>query len=447
MVSDSTTTMLALDDLEDVPLAALEEEIATLASQLDAGTSRWLELLGELARRDGCGLEWASLAQWLSFRCAVAPAAAREYLRVAERLTELPLIRAAFSRGELSYDKVRELTRVAETETEAELLELAEALTVTQLQRSLRAYRWVTSEEAEDAQSAEMLDWYWDDDGSLVLRARLAPEDGALVVRALERARDAARERRRQSAAAAQAGGSEAACDAPRPDEAGCPDVDALVAMADLSLGGGEARPAGERSEVVVHVDVETLAAGAEGRAELADGPAIAGETARRLACDAGLVLLAERDGLPLSVGRRTRTISPALRRALQARDGGCRFPGCTNTRFVEAHHVTHWAHGGETRLDNLLMLCRRHHRLLHEGSCTVDLTGGGEARFTNRHGVALEAVPRPPPGGLGALLAGNRAAGVHIDGDTGRHGLGDPLDLDAVVAALDDILTARSAA
>jgi hypothetical protein len=134
------------------------------------------------------------------------------------------------------------------------------------------------------------------------------------------------------------------------------------------------------------------------GRSELADGTQIAAETARRLACDAALVALAERDGRPVSVGRKTRAISPALRRALASRDGGCRFPGCTSRRRVHAHHIEHWARGGETKLANLVQLCPFHHRLVHEGGFTLERTGTGLS-FRRPDGRPIRTIPRPTRG------------------------------------------------
>ena len=155
--------------------------------------------------------------------------------------------------------------------------------------------------------------------------------------------------------------------------------AEALIAVADAFLAGGAgtgrtARAGGDRYQVVVHADAAALS-GEEpgGRCELDDGSPLAIETVRRLACDASIVQLLERDGQPLRIGRRTRTIPPALRRALNARDRGCRFPGCGSRRFLDAHHIEHWAKGGATDLDNLLLLCGHHHRLLHEGGYRVD--------------------------------------------------------------------------
>ena len=143
------------------------------------------------------------------------------------------------------------------------------------------------------------------------------------------------------------------------------------------------------------------------GRCELADGSPLAIQTARRLACDASLVRLLERDGQPLRIGRKTRTIPPALRRALTARDRGCRFPGCGSRRYLDAHHIEHWADGGATDLENLLHLCGHHHRLLHEGGYRITRTAGAGISFQRRDGRPIPACPgaraRAAPGTLPA--------------------------------------------
>jgi uncharacterized protein DUF222/HNH endonuclease len=398
-------------DLAKLSFAELEQELAGLAAHIYAGTCRWLELVAEVDRRDklvGC-----TCAQWLAWRCGLTPRTAREHVRVARALDGLPAIRVAFARGQLSFAKVRALTRVAEPANEEGLLELALELTAAQLERALRAYRRVTTEEAASVQEAAYLDWYWDEDGSLVVRGRLAPEDGALLLKALEAG----------YAALCEGGSAE-----PRPTSA-----DALAAVAELTLSGGE-RSGGDRHQLVVHVEATALSGG-EGGCELAEGPALAAETARRLACDASVVELRERDGEPLSVGRKTRSIPPALRRALRRRDRGCRFPGCENHRFVDAHHIEHWARGGETSIDNLVLLCHRHHRLLHEGGYSVERLPAGALRFRYPWGQPLPDSPRSPPGSLGSLL--ERNARLRVGTDSYRCGTGDRMDLDLTVAAL----------
>jgi hypothetical protein len=215
--------------------------------------------------------------------------------------------------------------------------------------------------------------------------------------------------------------------------------VEALAAVADLALARPDGnRTSGERYQVVVHVDAPALAADADGRCELADGAPVAVETARRLSCDGSVVELVEGEGRILSVGRKRRTIPPALRRALAARDRGCRFPGCDRTRFVDGHHLRHWSRGGDTSLGNLLSLCRRHHRLVHERGYTVTLDDDGEARFVNEYGVAIPNVPRPPPpSGPHALPDRHRRLGLRIDKNTCRNGTGDRMDLPLAVDAI----------
>jgi len=169
-------------ELARLSFAELEEELACLAAHIYAGTCRWLELVAEVDRRNklvGC-----TCAQWLAWRCGLTPRTA--HVRIARSLGGLPAIRSAFARGQLSFAKVRALTRVADPANEAGLVELALELTAAQLERALRAYRRVTTEEAAAVQEAAYLDWYWDDDGSLVVRGRLAPEDGAVLLEALE---------------------------------------------------------------------------------------------------------------------------------------------------------------------------------------------------------------------------------------------------------------------
>jgi hypothetical protein len=145
------------------------------------------------------------------------------------------------------------------------------------------------------------------------------------------------------------------------------------------------------------------------------------------------------RDGLPVSVGRSRRTVPPALRRLLEARDDKtCCFPGCERRRHLQAHHRRHWAHGGETSLENLVLLCFHHHRLVHEGGYTVEHDRVGGLRFRNRHGVLCPTLPpRPPPGSADELRAGNYRLGLSIDRRTNRNGDGDPLDLGLAVLAI----------
>ncbi len=139
----------------------------------------------------------------------------------------------------------------------------------------------------------------------------------------------------------------------------------------------------GERPHVSVVLDLPSLEGRAGRRCEYEDGGVIHPETARRIACDAGIVrIIMDGESQVLDVGRRTRTISPALRRALVARDGGCGWSGCERpARWCDGHHIIHWADGGLTALDNLVLLCRRHHRMVHEGKADL-VRDGPKTKF-----------------------------------------------------------------
>jgi hypothetical protein len=173
-------------------------------------------------------------------------------------------------------------------------------------------------------------------------------------------------------------------------------------------------------------------------QSRLADGPALAPETVRRLGCDASVVRIIERDGRPLSVGRRTRAIPPALRRALRAREDGCRFPGCTHRRFLHAHHIKHWARGGETKLENLVNLCSHHHRLVHEGGFAVERTGPRSIRFCRPDGRPIPAAGACTRASGPTLRQQNRERGAPIDAFTCMpRSAGDPLDYGIAVEGL----------
>lgn len=400
---------------QEQPLELLEREICTLAAHLAAATCRWLLLIAEFDARAGWA-EWGvtSCAHWLSWRCGIGIHAAREHTRVARMLGGLPLVREAFASGELSYSKVRALTRVASEKTEAQLVELARHATGAQLEQVAGQYGRVlraTSDHAQAVHERQRLSTHWDDDGMLVVEGRLAPEDGAALMAALDQAAASVPEQTRELGA-------------------GAVRAQALVALA---TGGDQA------AEVVVHVDVDTLPADEiKHRSELADGPALAPETVRRLGCDAAVVAMIERNGEPLSVGRRTRAIPPALRRALRTRDRGCRFPGCTHAHHLHAHHIQHWAHGGPTEIGNLVQLCSYHHKLVHEGGYRVQLGIGAGLEFSRPDGRVIaqrcEARPASGPG----IAAQHRGRGMSIGPDTCRPlSAGDRLDCDIAVGGL----------
>jgi hypothetical protein len=376
---------------------ALGEQIALLSAQIQAATYQLLVMIREFDERDGWSEGFRSCAHWLNWRTGLGLPAAREKVRVARALGDLPLVSAAMSEGTVSFSKVRALTRVATSENEADLLEFAHAGTAAHVERLVRAWRRVDRvEEAEQENlrhESRYLSAWVDEDGMVVVRGRLAPEAGAALLRAL----DAAEERLFEVAK-----GEEAHAVAPVQRNA-----DALGLVAESALANGlDSGCRGDRYQVVVHVDAPVLAAAGgalnsasarasgEGQAVLADGQNVSAETSRRIACDAATVVMThDGQGRTLNVGRRTRVVPTPLRRALDYRDAGCRFPGC-GVKHCDAHHVEHWADGGETKLTNLLSLCRLHHRAVHEGGFGVEWDGQGEPRFFRPNGMLLEVAP-----------------------------------------------------
>ena len=421
----------AIDDLAD--------EIVTLSAHIHAATHQLLVLIAEFDRLRGWELAgYSNCARWLAARTGIDLGAAREKVRAARALQDLPLTSEAMSRGELSFSMVRALSRVARADTEAELLELARGTTTAQLERMVRAWKKGnrTDEEAQERERhrSRSFSVFPDDDGMYVVRGRLTPEVGALLMRAIEAAGDALfREHGKPEVRAAD------------------PDTDATQLRADAvgllaeralaaGFGAAAARSEGaasdyessavdvpisgthaQRYQVVLHVDPETLSAeGEPGRSELEDGTRISAETSRRLSCDASVVKVSHaKDGSILEVGRKTRTISSGLRRALEVRDRGCRFPGCS-MRFTQAHHVRHWADGGETGLSNCLLLCGYHHQLVHEGGWRVEWWGKGRPVFHDpRGGTHFDGRWKPPElpeRPVAALVRENTLRGVEPD-------------------------------
>jgi hypothetical protein len=430
-----------------MPSEQLELEITELAAHVNAATCRWLGLVAEFDRREAWA-EWGckSCGAWLAWRCGLSPAAAREQLRVARKLADLPVARAAFGRGELSYSQVRALTRIATPHTEQDLVELARHSTASQLEVVVRAYRGVLDRELGDSEAEHRRRYVrcgHDDDGSLILSARLPAEEGALVLAALEAGREALRPGPEESASAetTHTGDED---ERREPEKRGPSNADALLLMSQTLLSSGPTggSPA-DLHQVVVHVDADALTATGEGASEegacqLERGPALHPETARRLACDASVVRIVERDGRPLSVGRKTRTVPPALRRALRTRDSTCRFPGCDQHRFLHAHHIDHWVRGGRTDLSNLIHLCAHHHRLLHEGGYRIKRRVRGGLCFRRPDGRAVPLVPSRPSGSVEDVVSRNRARALTIGSETCvPRWYGDPLHLPWVVDGL----------
>lgn len=421
----------------------LAAEICTLAGHINAANHRWLMLIAEFDRRDG----WAdnatqSCAHWLNWKCGIAMGAAREKVRVARALEDLPKISAAMECGKLSYSKAREITRVASAETEDYLLMIAEHGTAQHVEKLVRAYRRCQdaeelSREARQQQN-RCVSYRYDEDGSLILNCQLPAEVGALVLKALELAVQAL-PTATDLTVGVPAGTSTSTSTATPPVPLRTRRADALGLMAESFLQHGAMEAHGtDRHQIVVHVAAETLRDRTAGCCEFEEGSSMPAETARRLACDASVVALIENDdGEPLNAGRKTRTISAPLRRVLTARDKGCRFPGCANARYIDAHHIHHWANGGETKPSNLVSLCRFHHHAVHEGGIRIEILDDGALRFIKPNGIAVDSIApgyTQPLSDWSQVTSDNARRQIHIEpvtavtrwaGETMDYGMG----------------------
>ena len=368
------------------------------AALIAQATCEFLLMLADFDRREGSrwfvGLK--STAHWLGWACSMAAGTAREHLRVARALPDLPLTVAEFRAGRLSYSKVREITRVADRVEEEVLVEMARAMTASQLARTVSSFRAVDGTRL-DQEARREARWHVREDGMVEIRAVLPAEIGAELLTALELALDRDGSEPTGSAGSDESGrgaaGRGAAADRSEPVD---PDVgraaeitteatldqrraDALGDLARTYLAAEPDDRSGEdRHLVVVQVSAESLgqdvpAGTSPGptsqRCGILDAGPLEPTTAERLACTGKVSLeVADAAGEILHLGRSRRLASRAQRRALRLRDATCTFPGCHQTKHLDAHHLTPWSEGGPTDLDELALLCRRHHVMVHEG-------------------------------------------------------------------------------
>lgn len=398
----------------------LGEEIAALATQVNRATHGLLTRIRRFDEVEGWAEQGAkSCAHWLTWRIGLDTGAAREKVRVARALGTLPKIDEAFATGSLSYAKVRAVTRIATPQSEDRVLEVAMAATGAQLERICRRLRSATEAELEVAESRTFRGRALGS-GLTKLEIVLTADEADLVIQAVERARD--------SLAAQQTSNAES----PRPRAA-----DGLMELVASYLAGQSADdvPSAPKAEVIVHLERDLTSDASTLTAALDDGTPVSAETFRRLACDSGLVAATvDEDHAVLDVGRRTRAIPTAIRRALWLRDQGCRFPGCASTRFLHGHHVRHWLHGGRTALTNLVLLCSFHHRQVHEAGFTLTLTESAQVlvRAPSGQNVSAETFAAP-------LVDWNSMRRDEATGETMRPPSwdGEPLDYSAAVDAL----------
>jgi hypothetical protein len=338
--------MTAMFRLPRRSLDELEEALVAHAQRMNAAEYAFLELVREFDLRQGWkAWQFNNCAEWLNLKCGIVVGTARKKVRVATALFDLPRISQAFAAGELSCSKVRLLSRVATPHNEVQLLEHAQRATAEQVQRRCQllrnADRAASTHDVNEIHRGRFLSRSVDGSGRMTISVELTEEAGALVD----------------------------------------------VARAYLAGESGQSASPADHYQVVVHVDERAL------RESPADGARsdLPIESIRRLCCDTSVVTVTEdAAGNPLDLGRRHRVVQTALRRALEARDRHCCYPGCSHTRWLQAHHVKHWIDGGKTSLDNTLLLCSAHHRCLHEGGFRILINHAGEWYFETAAGKCL---------------------------------------------------------
>ncbi|MGH3830957.1 MAG: DUF222 domain-containing protein [Pseudonocardiaceae bacterium] len=446
-------------DVVGLSTPELEAELVGLAGHLAAAQCRFLLLLAEFdAREAWAGPGLRSCAHWLSWRVGMDLRTAREQLRVARALPTLPLVSAAFGTGRISYAKARAITRIATPQTEEDLLEMALAGTASHLERVVRLARAAGSDAAAAVTAQRSVRWDWAEDGSLLLRARLPGEQGALFLAALElfleptqaAEQPDSEQRTELPGGSAEHSGPEPAWEAAQAelvaaaserapgaavDRVAARRADALMALAEAARTKGaedRSESASERFDVVVHVHADTATAEIEG------GPALPISTAHRLACQARVsALITDQQGNPLYLGRRHRLVSRHLLRALRARDHGrCRFPGCANQR-VDAHHIVSWLAGGRTDVSNMVLICRFHHGLIHDHGYQIHWVNGN-LEFRRPSGALIPEVAPPTTGTVEHLVEAHAAQRLVITSDSlTPTWSGEPLDPDPILLRL----------
>jgi hypothetical protein len=374
--SPVTGTEVWVSQLEELDDEGLVLAVDRAHQRLSEAQSELFRLIREVERRElwhGSGAR--DMAHWLSIRQGISLWKARRWISASEALQTLPDLERALSSGELGVDKVVELSRFASFESEAGLISWAKRVSCAAVRRKADL-ETRSIEEAQEAERGRFVRWwYLDDDTRFGLEAELPAAQGATVARALERVAE--------SLPGMPGEEDPVFADARR--------ADALTAICSSRLA--EDADA-DRATVVVHARMDDLARD-DGAAQIERGAAIHAETARRLLCDARVQIVVEDpDGEPVKIGRVSREPSTAMLRQLRYRDGECRFPGCGATRFTQAHHIVWWSGGGRTDLDNLLLVCSFHHKLVHELGWRIARSTTGEITWFQPDGTRYRAGP-----------------------------------------------------
>lgn len=336
------------------------------------------------------------MGQWLAAHLGISVSEGLRRTKAAHALERLPLLGEALERGILSFEKVLQLARYLQPETEEDEIRWARKARLDAIKRKADVSNRPTLDDVQALEVSRYLAmWECDEFGSLGIQGRLPAAEGALFKRAIE-------------AAAKEVPVS--------PDEEPDEDRQMMDALYDLAVGGGSVAKGPGSHTVVVHADLDALIAADRG-VEVEGGPVIAPEVASRMLCDCRLEFnVHDGHGAVVGIGRADREPPRWLRSLLKHRDGGCSFPGCCLTNHLAAHHIIHWEHGGRTDLVNLTLLCHHHHKLVHEFGWKVVLNEAQSAEWFRPDGSRFEPAVRSGP--RAGFLVEER------DEPTQRHGI-----------------------
>jgi hypothetical protein len=415
------------ESMTPAQLEALGDEIAIFAARIDVAEHALITRLRAFDAHEAWGpTGFLSCAAWLSWRIGIGIKAAREKVRVARALASLPKVDALFARGELSYSKVRAITRAATPETEQYFIDVAMHATATQIEQLAHAYQRVHNLSGDSWQQLlgqrRFVRRCETPGGMIRIELQLPPEEAALVWNAMQSAMDQRDEAPAEASDTPPAPVATQASAVAQPRESGeAVDERRADAVVDVARAYLQHRPRtlGSGYELVVITTPEQLENGSGGVGGfLPDGTPVPLHVARMLAGDGSRVdVVMGKDGELLDVGRRTRTIPSAIARGLWLRDGGCRVPGCGRKRHLHAHHIQGWAQGGPTRLSNLVLVCSGHHRMIHEGKLSSAIREG-RIVFADQKGRDIPGVPSAVASGhdLEDLELFLREAELHLD-------------------------------
>jgi hypothetical protein len=393
-------------ELTALPPSGLVQAIDAAHERVGSAHRELLSLIGEVDRRRAWRDQGArDTAHWLSMRYGISSWKAHRWIGAAHALEELPRLSEALGRAELGIDKVVELARFASSNTESDLIAWAQRVSCAAVRRRGDLAARASREELVQVERERFVHlWYFDEGRRFGLEAEGPAAHGAIIAKALERAAEMV------PVMPGEEDGSYASARR----------ADALVAICSAKISS-DLDP--DRATVIVHAQAESLQRGTGG-CEVEDGPVIPVETARRLLCNArSQTVLEGRDKNVLGLGRMTREPPAWMLRQIRYRDRECRFPGFGARRFTEAHHVVWWRHGGRTDLDNLVLICSFHHRLVHEHGWSLRRQPDGQFRWFHPDGTRYRAGPTP--GGRSGPGTSRRGHGlIHRRAVATRHDL-----------------------